>query len=361
MNWFQYSTAFSSWDISFLFHFFCCICHVLEMSSTHPLTVTPPEDLLTFVFSLTAPVRKQHLTLTSFQRYLKYRGTFCCTVYATQVTFCSAFLYSLVLWLFAACSCIFLCCDFLQRVSVFACVVTFCSVFLYLLVLWLFAACFCICLCCDFLQRVLVFACVVTFCSVFLYLLVLWLFACVVTFCLCCDFWQYLCPQIDKVVFLICTSFKSIFMCFLNLQCVGLSQPLYDSPHHTCSLCVSCHSVLLDRCSQMFLSSLNWHLTRPISAAPGHVTQLPHRRRRVGQSESRTLLFALRVTMEQNNNNKRFHEMLLIMAAASSTSVREHTTRHCDTHWHWLCVCLCVCVFVCFCSSSLCSAINLNL
>ncbi len=34
---------------------------------------------------------------------------------------------------------------------------------------------------------------------------------------------------------------------------------------------------------------LNWHLMKPISALPGHVLQLPHRRRPVGQSAARAL------------------------------------------------------------------------
>ncbi len=77
---------------------------------------------------------------------------------------------------------IWLCCEYLQRVSVLGCVASICSKFLYLVVLrvfaalsifgciasiWLcceylvvlrvFAACFCIGLCCEYLQQVSVF------------------------------------------------------------------------------------------------------------------------------------------------------------------------------------------------------------
>ncbi len=90
---------------------------------------------------------------------------------------CSAFLYLFVLWVFAVCFFICLCCEYLQCVSLFVCVVSISSVFLYLFVLWVFAVCFFICLCCEYLQCVSLFVCVVSICSVFLYLFVLWVFA----------------------------------------------------------------------------------------------------------------------------------------------------------------------------------------
>jgi len=78
------------------------------------------------------------------------------------------------------CSVFVMCCEYLLRVSVFGCVLSICSVFLYSVVLWVFAVCFCIWLCCEYLQRVSfgceyllhvsVFGCFMSICSVFLYL-----------------------------------------------------------------------------------------------------------------------------------------------------------------------------------------------
>ncbi len=53
--------------------------------------------------------------------------------------------------LFAACFCIWLCCEYLQRVSVLGCVASICSKFLYLVVLRVFAALFYIWLYCEYL------------------------------------------------------------------------------------------------------------------------------------------------------------------------------------------------------------------
>ncbi len=52
---------------------------------------------------------------------------------------CSAFLYLVTLCVFAAHYGIWLCREYLQRVSVFACIVIICSAFLYLVALWVFA------------------------------------------------------------------------------------------------------------------------------------------------------------------------------------------------------------------------------
>jgi len=158
------------------------------------------------------------------------------------VNICSTFLYSVALWVFAACLCIWLCCEYylvglwifvarfcirlrfeyLQHVSVFGCVASICSAFLYLVALWVFAARFCIWLCCEYylvalwvfaahfyiwlrceylqhvsvfwlcceyLQHVSVFDCVVSICSTFLYLVGLWVFAARFCIWLCCEYY----------------------------------------------------------------------------------------------------------------------------------------------------------------------------
>ncbi len=65
-----------------------------------------------------------------------------------------------VLCVFAARFCMWLCCVYLQRVSVFDCVACICSTFLYVVVLRVFTARFCMWLCCVYLQHVSVFGCV---------------------------------------------------------------------------------------------------------------------------------------------------------------------------------------------------------
>ncbi len=50
---------------------------------------------------------------------------------------------------------VWLCCEYLQCVSLFGCVVSICSAFLYLVVLWVFAVRFFIWLCCEHLQHLL--------------------------------------------------------------------------------------------------------------------------------------------------------------------------------------------------------------
>jgi len=83
-------------------------------------------------------------------------------VFGCVVSICSVFLY----FVFAAFFCIWLRFEYLQHVSVFGCVVSICSpfsafgcivsifsTFLYLVALWVFSARFCIWLCCEFLQR----------------------------------------------------------------------------------------------------------------------------------------------------------------------------------------------------------------
>ncbi len=71
------------------------------------------------------------------------------------------------------CFFVWLCCEYLQCVSLFGCVVSICSEFLCLVVLCVFAVCFFIWLCCEYLQCVSLFGCVVSICSVFLCLVVL--------------------------------------------------------------------------------------------------------------------------------------------------------------------------------------------
>ncbi len=71
----------------------------------------------------------------------------------------------------------------------------------------------CICLCCEHLQCVSLFVCVVSICSVFLYLFVLWAFS----------------PSTIKLMKMLSwfAGALSICMCFLKLQHVELSQPPY--------------------------------------------------------------------------------------------------------------------------------------
>ncbi len=145
---------------------------------------------------------------------------------------CSTFLYLVVLWVFAPCFCIWLCCicsgflfatrfciwlcyeylqrvfvfgcivtrEYLQHVSVFGCVMSICSVFLYLVVLWL-----------------------VSICSTFMYLVVLylqWVSVFATRFCiwLCCEYLQHMCYQTD--VFVICWCFFYLHVFF---SCSALS------------------------------------------------------------------------------------------------------------------------------------------
>lgn len=68
------------------------------------------------------------------------------------------------------------------------------------------------------------------------------------------------------------------------------------------------HSYML-WCSQMFLNPHNWHLMRPISALPGHVLQLPHRRQPVSQSAARTLSSHCACD-DGAKQQQRFHETL---------------------------------------------------
>ncbi len=81
-------------------------------------------------------------------------------------------MYLVVLRVFAAHLCIWLCCEclqsvsvfclsceYLRRVSVFGCIVSICREFMYLVVLRVFAGRFCIWLCCEYVHGVSVFYC----------------------------------------------------------------------------------------------------------------------------------------------------------------------------------------------------------
>ncbi len=73
--------------------------------------------------------------------------------------------------MFAEHFCIWLCCEYLQSISVFCraflylVVLSVCRAFLYLVVLRVFAEHFCIWLCCECLQSISVFGCVVSISS----------------------------------------------------------------------------------------------------------------------------------------------------------------------------------------------------
>ncbi len=135
--------------------------------------------------------------------------------------FSNAFLFLLVLWVFAVLLCFWLCCEYFRWFSVFACVVNICGAFLFLLVLWVFAV-------------LSVFACVVSICGAFLFLLVLWVFAVLflflvvlwvfaVLFCfwLCCEYFK--CFSVFGCVVSICGAFLflvvlwvfAVLFCFL--------------------------------------------------------------------------------------------------------------------------------------------------
>ncbi len=92
-----------------------------------------------------------------------------------------------------------------------------CSAFLYLVVLWAFAVCFFIWLCCEYLQRVccqideVVFLICRCFFFIFAVRFFIWL---------CCKHLQHVCCQIDEVVFLIAGVF------FLFAACWALSDTI---------------------------------------------------------------------------------------------------------------------------------------
>ncbi len=73
------------------------------------------------------------------------------------MSICSAFLYLVVLRVFAVHFCIWLCCEYLQSISVFGCATSIGSAFLYLVAFRVFAEHFCIWLCCEYLQHVSAF------------------------------------------------------------------------------------------------------------------------------------------------------------------------------------------------------------
>ncbi len=79
------------------------------------------------------------------------------SVFGCVVSICSVFLYWVVLRVFAASFCIWLCCEYLQHFSIFGCIASIWLCCEYLVVLRVFAACFCIGLCCEYLQQVSVF------------------------------------------------------------------------------------------------------------------------------------------------------------------------------------------------------------
>lgn len=104
-------------------------------------------------------------------------------------------------------------------------------------------------------------------------------------------------------------------------------------------------------CSQMFLNPHNWHLMRPISALPGHVLQLPHRRQPVSQSAAWTLSShcacddgakqqqRFHETLSTVNNNVCF--LILPVHTCEKYMASQASITQADKHEQRLCVCLC--------------------